>query len=181
VPDASLNWQRTTFRVSRDDITRPAPSRIPFQRDRLRVILAPMPSDPKLEMLHRIPLFERFGKAELERLGQLADAVDVPDGNVLMREGDLGSQMFIVASGRVRIDRDGENVTELGPGDWFGEMALLSEGRRSATATATEPSRLLVLAHREFHALMDENPAVRSAVFDCVADRLRQLETGSAH
>jgi CRP-like cAMP-binding protein len=140
-----------------------------------------MPSDPKLDMLHRIPLFERLGKTELSRVAQLADEVDVPADRVLMRQGDLGSQMFVVASGRVRIERDGENLAELGPGDWFGEMALVSEGNRSATATAVEPSRLFVLAHREFHSLMDENPGVRSAVFECVADRLRKLEAGSAH
>lgn len=140
-----------------------------------------MPSDPKLDMLHRIPLFERLGKSELRRVGQLADAVDIPADRVLMRQGELGSEMFVVASGRIRIERDGEQLAELGPGDWFGEMALVAEGNRSATATAVEPSRLFVLAHREFHALMDENPGVRGAVFECVADRLRKLEAAAAH
>lgn len=132
--------------------------------------------ESKQDLLHRVPLFERLGRKELERLGQLADDIDAPSGRVLMRQGDHGSEMFVISSGRVRIDRDGETIAQLGPGDWFGEMALLSEGSRSATATTEEPSQLFVVAHREFHALMDEMPSVRVAVFECVADRLRKLE-----
>jgi CRP-like cAMP-binding protein len=140
-----------------------------------------MSSDPKLDLLHRIPLFERLGKSELGLVAQMADEVDVPAGRVLMRQGDLGSQMFVIAEGRISIERDGKTLSDLGSGDWFGEMALLSEGPRSATATATEASRLFVIAHREFHSLMDQMPTVRGAVFDCVADRLRSLEAGAAH
>jgi CRP-like cAMP-binding protein len=140
-----------------------------------------MPSDPKRDLLHSIPLFAGLGNAELERLSQLADEVDVPAGRQLMRQGDLGSQMFVIADGGVRIERDGATIADLGGGDWFGEMAVLSEGTRSATATASEPSRLFVIAHREFHSLMDEMPMVRRAVFDCVADRLRKLEAGTTH
>lgn len=140
-----------------------------------------MPPDPKLSLLQKIPIFSRLGKSELLRLGQLADEVDVPAGRVLMRQGERGAEMFIIASGRVGIDRDGQHVAELGPGDWLGEMAILAEGERSATATTSEPCRLFVLAHREFHALMDDYPAVRSAVLACVAERLRQLETSAPH
>jgi CRP-like cAMP-binding protein len=140
-----------------------------------------MASDPKLDLLHNIPLFARLGKSDLKRLGQLADEVDVAAGKVLMREGEFGSEMFVVASGRIRIDQNGEKITELGPGDWLGEMALLSEGRRTATATVTEPMRAFVVAHREFHALMEEMPSVRAAVFDCLADRIRGLENEKAH
>lgn len=135
-----------------------------------------MASDPKLDMLHTIPLFARLNRDDLRRLGQLADRVDVPAGRVLMREGDTGAEMFVIESGRARVDRGGARLTDLGPGGWFGEMALLSEGTRTATVTTTEPSTLFVLAHREFHALMNEFPSVRSAVFDCLADRLQKME-----
>lgn len=140
-----------------------------------------MSADPKLELLHSIPLFERLGKPELQRLGQLTDETEAPSGRVLMREGEFGAEMFVIVSGRVAIDRDGERLAELGPGELFGEMAILSEGRRTATATALEPARLLVVAHREFHALMDEMPSVREAVLACVADRIRQLEPAASH
>ena len=140
-----------------------------------------MPSDQKLDLLHSIPLFARLGKADLQSLGKLADEVDVPAGRVLMREGEPGSEMFVIVSGRVRIDRGGETIADLDEGDWFGEMAILSEGDRTATATVTAPSRLFVVGHREFHSLMDAMPSVRTAVFECVADRIRKLEAPAAH
>ena len=140
-----------------------------------------MASDPKLDLLHSIPLFARLGKSDLKRLGQLADEVDVKAGKVLMRQGEFGSEMFVVVSGAVRVEQNGETINELGPGAWLGEMALLSEGRRTATVTTTEPTRAFVVAHREFHALMDEMPSVRAAVFDCLAERIRKLDTDTAH
>lgn len=136
-----------------------------------------MAIDTKIDLLRSIPLFARLNRGELDRVAQLADDVDVPSGRVLMREGDSGAEMFVIAEGRARVERNGQEIADLGPGDWLGEMALVSEGERTATATTTEPTHLLVVAHREFHALMDEMPSVRSAVFDCVADRIRKLET----
>ena len=135
-----------------------------------------MPSDQKLEILRAIPLFAGLGSADLTRLGQLADEVDVPQGRVLMREGEPGNQMFVIFNGRVSVERGGRGVKELGPGDWFGEMALLSEGTRNATVTASEPSRLFVVAHQDFHTLMDDVPAVRNSVLDCMAGRLREVD-----
>ena len=138
-------------------------------------------ADSKREMLQGVPLFAGLGNREMDRVTQLADEVDVPAGRVLMRQGDVGNEMFVIVSGRVLVERDGSTVNDLGPGDWLGEMALLSEGQRNATATATEPARLFVVGHRDFHALMDEMPTVRAAVFDCVADRIRKLDSAEAH
>jgi voltage-gated potassium channel len=98
-----------------------------------------------------------------------------------MREGDYAAEMFVVTSGRVTVQQGDRTVKELGPGSWFGEMALISEGKRSATVTTTEPSTLFVVAHREFHALMDEMPKVRTSVLDCLADRLRKVEPDAAN
>lgn len=140
-----------------------------------------MTSDPKLALLRAVPLFARLGPAEMQRVGQLFDDIEVPAGKVLMRQGELGAEMFVVSSGRLRAERDGRQLGEHGPGGWVGEMALLGEGRRTATVTAVEPSRLFVIAHREFHSLLDGMPAVRQAIYECVADRIRQLETSAAH
>jgi CRP-like cAMP-binding protein len=140
-----------------------------------------MPSDPKLDLLRSIPLFERLRKSDLQRLGQLADEVDVGADRVLMRQGDYGREMFVIISGHVRVERDGSHIRELGPGSWVGEMALLSEGLRTATVTTTEPSRLFVVGHREFHALMAEVPSVRMAVYESLAQRIRGMEQSTAH
>jgi CRP/FNR family transcriptional regulator, cyclic AMP receptor protein len=138
-------------------------------------------ADPKLDLLHSIPLFSRLSRSDLELLGKLTDEIEVPAGRVLMREGESGSEMFIIASGHVGVEHGGKTIAELGPGDWLGEMAILSEGTRTATATATEPMRAFVVAHREFHSLMDKMPSIRAAVLDCVAERLRRLEADTAH
>ncbi len=132
-----------------------------------------MATDPKLELLSKVPLFNRLGKRELQQLGALADEVDVSAGKVLMRQGETGAEMLVISSGRVRVERDGREIAELGPGSWVGEMALLSEGPRTATVTTLEPATLFVLAHREFHSLMNAMPSVRDSVLECVADRIR--------
>jgi CRP-like cAMP-binding protein len=139
------------------------------------------PQDPKLALLKSIPLFARLGSRELERLGQLFDEVDVPAGKVLMRQGQTGGEMFVVAGGRLAVERNGAHVADRGPGDVVGEIALLSEGPRTATVTATEPSRLFVLGHREFHTLMDEQPGIRLQILDGLAHRIRALEVDAAH
>ena len=113
------------------------------------------PKDPKIEILKSIPLFSGLAGGELERIARLLDEVDVPAGKVLMRQGELGAEMFIVVSGRFTIERDGRTIAERGPGDSLGEMALLSEGPRTATVTADKgdagikivSSKLTVVAH----------------------------------
>jgi CRP-like cAMP-binding protein len=137
--------------------------------------------DEKLDLLRRIPLFGGFDKRRLERLGMLADEVDVPADKPLMRQGEIGSDMMVIVSGRVSVERDGHKLNTLGPGDFFGEIALLGGGPRTATVTSQEPTRLLVLTHREFHSLMDEFPEVASQVLTALADRIRRLEPDAPH
>lgn len=137
-------------------------------------------TDSKLEMLRNVSLFRTMSSKELAAVEQLADTVDVPAGHVLMRQDSSGGEAFVIASGGVRVERNGQEIAILGPGDVVGEMALLAEVPRNATATATEPSTLFVLAHREFHSLMDQSAEVRRCVFDAVADRLQRLEETTA-
>jgi CRP/FNR family transcriptional regulator, cyclic AMP receptor protein len=137
--------------------------------------------DMKRDMLRSVSLFETLSDRELAAVEQLADTVDVPAGHVLMRQGASGGEMFVIASGEVVVDRDGNEVATLGPGSVVGEMALLSEGPRTATVTTTEPSTLFVLAHREFHSLMHTSAAVRDCVFKAVAHRIREVDEDRAH
>jgi CRP/FNR family cyclic AMP-dependent transcriptional regulator len=82
----------------------------------------------------------------------------------------------VILEGSVAVTRDGKALATLGPGDYLGEIALLDDGPRTATATAETGARLLVLAHREFHSLIDEYPDVRSAVLQSLAERVRRLD-----
>lgn len=135
-----------------------------------------MARDEKLDLLHSMPLFARFDRHHIERLGMLTDEVDVPAGKVLIRQGDSGDDLMIVVSGQVGVDRGGERINQLGPGDFFGEIALIQRGPRTATVTAEAPTRLLVVNHRDFHALIEEFPQVAAQVLQTLAQRLRTLE-----
>jgi CRP-like cAMP-binding protein len=137
--------------------------------------------DEKLDLLHRIPLFNSFDNRRLERLGMLADEVDVPAGKVLMRQGEIGSDMMVIVNGSVSVERDGSRLNTLGPGDFFGEIALVDGGPRTATVTAEEPSRLLVITHRDFHSMMEEFPEVADQVMNALANRVRHLEPEAPH
>lgn len=139
-----------------------------------------MAADGKMEALHSVPLFSDLRPRDLEQVAQLADEVDLPEGHVLMRQGDTGSQMFIIVSGEAKVERNGRELATVGPGSVLGEMAIVAEGPRVATATLTKPSHLFVLAHREFHSLMESQPAVRDCVLTEVARRLRNLEPDKA-
>jgi CRP/FNR family transcriptional regulator, cyclic AMP receptor protein len=137
--------------------------------------------DEKIDLLRTVPLFAELGNRELERISTLADIVDLPADRPLMTQGQHGAQMFILVSGRARVERDTQPINEVGPGEVIGEIALLDGGPRTATVTLTEPSRLLVLARREFQALMDEFPDIRLRVLEAVARRLRSLDVEGLH
>jgi CRP/FNR family cyclic AMP-dependent transcriptional regulator len=140
-----------------------------------------MARDEKLELLRTVPLFGGLSNRELQRIGELADEVDLPAGRVLMRQGEYGSEMLIVVDGSAEIERDGAVIAERGAGEVLGEIALLDGGPRTATVTLTRDSRLLVLGRREFQAAMDELPEVRLRVLEAVAHRLRTLDASSIH
>jgi CRP/FNR family transcriptional regulator, cyclic AMP receptor protein len=135
-----------------------------------------MARDEKLDHLRRVPLFARMGSRELERLGQLADEVEVGLDEVLAEQGHVGHEFFVVLEGRVMVLDGHRPVATLGPGEFFGEIALVESRPRTATVRAEGIVRLLVIGHREFHALMDEFPTVRAAVMDALAERLRTTE-----
>jgi CRP/FNR family transcriptional regulator, cyclic AMP receptor protein len=137
--------------------------------------------DEKLDLLHRIPLFNGFDRTRIKRLGELADEVEVPPGKVLMRQGEEGEDMMVIVRGRVAIERDGGRLNTMGPGDFFGEIAMVAHGPRTATATTEEPSTLLVVNHRDFHSLMEEFPEVADQVLHALAQRLRNLDPDSCN
>lgn len=140
-----------------------------------------MAKDEKLELLRRVPLFSRLGRNELVRVGMLADEVDLMKGRVLMREGERGEEMFVVVEGRATVERGGTVVATRGPGEFFGEIALLDGGPRTATVTLAADSRLLVIGRRGFQALIHEFPDIRMQVLEALAHRVRSAEPETAH
>lgn len=140
-----------------------------------------MSKDAKLALLRQVPLFAGLDGRQLERLGMLADELELPEGRTLMRQGEIGNEMMVLVDGSVRVERDGRVLGERGPGETLGELSLIDHGRRTATVTLTAPSRLLVVGHREFHTLMDEFPEVKMRVLETLASRLRTLDTDRCH
>src|SRR5512146_1461608 len=103
----------------------------------------------KLDLLHRVPLLSGLSRSNLEEVGRLADEIDVRAGEVLTREGTAGDTFYLIVDGTVRIDREGQVIRHLGPGDFVGEIALVDDGPRTATATCESACRLFVIGHRE--------------------------------
>ncbi len=136
-----------------------------------------MATDDRLALLRSVPLFRGLGRREIERLGELADEIDVPDAQVLTRQGESGQEFFVVLSGHVTVARDGQRLARLGPGQFLGEIALIDGRPRTATATADGPARLLVLNHRAFDSLLDEFPTISRQVVQALVERIRRTVT----
>ena len=126
----------------------------------------------KIDLLKRVPLFSSCTKSELRELARNSDEIDLKDGAVLTREGRPGREFFILVDGTARVSRNGRKLTDLGGGDWFGEIALLTDAPRTATVTATSPVRTLVLTSRAFKAVVETMPSVALKVLASVGDRL---------
>jgi len=126
----------------------------------------------KIELLKKVPLFAGCSKAELRELAMVADELDLREGRTLVREGRPGREFFILLDGSVRVSRDGRKLSDLGAGDWFGEIALLTDTPRTATVAATSPIRVLVITDRSFRRVVERMPAIALKVLATVSDRL---------
>ena len=138
-------------------------------------------TDEKLELLRRSPFLAGLSRKDLEEVGRLAEEIDLPAGKVLMHQGDVGREFYVVVSGTVDVVRDGKLVRTMGPGEFFGDISLVTERPRTATVTVTSDARFLVLGHREFHSLMEQFPSIRLGVLESIANRLRALAPDSVH
>ncbi|MEO5884569.1 MAG: cyclic nucleotide-binding domain-containing protein [Candidatus Limnocylindrales bacterium] len=137
--------------------------------------------DQKLDLLARVPLLAGLGRKDLEHVGQICDEVDLPAGRVVAKQGDHAAEFFVVVDGQVSVDRDGQHLRDLGPGDFFGELALLAHIPRTASVTCTSACRFLVLGSREFKTLLADHPAIQNAVLKAVAQRVATLEPDHPH
>ena len=126
----------------------------------------------KIELLKRVPLFAGCSKKELARVATLADEIDFRPGKRLIREGEPGREFFILVDGSAEISRKGKPIDTAGPGDFFGEMALLADQPRNATVTTTSDVDALVVTARSFRDLIGDSPLIALKVMRAVAERL---------
>ncbi|MGH9036380.1 MAG: cyclic nucleotide-binding domain-containing protein [Acidimicrobiia bacterium] len=129
-----------------------------------------------LEHLAKVPLFAGCSQAELRALARRTTDIPVPAGSVLVTEGHLGYEFFVIAEGRAKVSRAGRKVGELGAGDFFGELALLERVPRNATVTAISDMEAIVLTRADFDSALAEAPGMARKLMVGMARRLRELD-----
>lgn len=140
-----------------------------------------MTKKEKADLLGRVELFSRTSK---RTLGLIADAVvevEFPAGGYIVRQGEIGTGFYLVASGRVRVVRGGHALATMGPGEFFGELSVLDQAPRMAHVIAVEPTTCLALPSWEFRKLLEKNPKIALGVLKVLAQRLRDMAHHPRH
>ena len=126
----------------------------------------------KIELLKRVPLFYSCSKRELGEIAMLADELDLPKARNLTKEGTAGWEFIVLIEGEADVVRKGRVVNELGPGDFIGEIALVSGKPRTATVRTRGPARILVVTASGFRTLMHDVPSIQDKVLAALAARI---------
>jgi voltage-gated potassium channel len=126
---------------------------------------------PTPEELATIPLFAGLSEEQLRAAAGWFDVQPTSEGVRVAGEGAAGYSFFVLAEGTATVTADGSQLRTLEPGDFFGEMAILGDGRRTATVTTTSPARLLVLFGTEFRELQKQLPDVAARIEAAMARR----------
>ena len=127
-----------------------------------------------LQYLKKVPIFSTLPRKELEWIARAVKERTYEPGAVIVKQGDPGVGFFLIAEGRVEVTHDGHKLREMGPGEFFGEMALMEERIRTATVTAKERTRCLQLVRWDFRAMLKENPELAVKMLEVVVSRLRE-------
>ncbi|GAC1539084.1 MAG: hypothetical protein NVS3B12_24950 [Acidimicrobiales bacterium] len=135
-----------------------------------------MARDNKLEHLGQVRLFSACNKKEIALIGKASDEVSVEAGKEIVTEGTQGHEFFLILDGEAAIKRKGRKVATIGKGQYFGELALLDKGVRSASVVAETQMRVLVLGQREFSGVLDEVPGLAHKLLVQMATRLRESD-----
>ncbi len=125
--------------------------------------------------LAQVPIFSECTKRELTIIGRAAKEVSHREATVIAREGERGVGLFLILEGQCKVSIGGKTKAKLGPGDFFGEVALLDGGPRTATVTALTPVRLVGITGWVFRGLLMEHPSIALKTLEAVAGRLRAV------
>ena len=126
----------------------------------------------KVDLIKRVPLFSKLSKAKLNELAMIADEIDLPKGKPLTREGERGREFFVLIEGEAEVRKGGRRVNTLGPGDFLGEISLITKVPRTATVTTSNPTRALVITDRAFAQLLRDSPDISQGVLEAMGERL---------
>ncbi len=123
-----------------------------------------------------LPIFAGCTEEQLAELDRLADEVHVEAGRTMMRQGELGQEFALIVDGEADIVKDGEVVARIGPGAYFGEVALLDSITRTASVVAATDLTLEVIDRRGFNTLLDDLPSLSRSMLKGMAQRMADLE-----
>ena|SRR5947207_15477887 len=126
-----------------------------------------------LEHFRGVPLFAGLSKAGLRAVVQAATEVDVAAGTTIVREGQTDRFLYVIVSGSAAVTQKGRRIRALGPGDFFGDLAFLDGGPRSATVSAVSPMTVMALSPREMDLVVRAEPGIALAILKTMAGRLR--------
>lgn len=126
--------------------------------------------------LGEVTMFRACSKADLRRIARAGDAYRFVAGEVLVREGQRGNELFVLVEGEAEVTRGGRHLARLGPGDYFGELAVLEPVARNATVTATADGESLIIGCRELGALLADVPALTRKLLVGMARRLHEAD-----
>jgi CRP-like cAMP-binding protein len=135
---------------------------------------------PTAEQLAEVPLFESLSTDELRAIATLSDLRQEDAGAILVGEGAPGYSLFVLQNGSASVTSGGETLATLGPGDFFGEIALLGEGVRTATVTASSPVTLVVMFGSDFRVFERDFPGASAAMRRAMADRLERARAAGS-
>lgn len=133
------------------------------------------------QTLARIPIFAECTKKELKQISKLVTPVHVPAGKALVKEGEPGRDFMIIAEGSAIVRRNGRKVATLGPGDFFGELAVLAGVPRTATVIAQTDMVVEAMNRAEFSSLLDESPSMAKKILIGAVRRLYENDQKSLH
>lgn len=138
-------------------------------------------NDRRVELLSEAPLLAGVDAAGIALIAERAVEVEFTPGQVIVRQGEVGTGFYLLVSGSVRVVRDGETIATIGPGDFFGELSILDGRPRVAQVVADAPTVCLALASWEFEAVVVAQPKVALAIMRGLAGRLRDLSDARRH
>lgn len=123
-----------------------------------------------------VPLFAGLSDDELDAVAHAATQLDYKAGKVLMREGELAHEMFVLVTGELEVTRDGEYIADIGPGGFAGELALVTNHHRNSTVTAKTDVSVLHIDGREFAGVLEAAPRIAVKLLPIIASRLATVE-----
>ena len=129
------------------------------------------------DQLANVPLFASLSKKDLQRVAKASTEVTFEAGKTLVDQGRTGHEFFLILDGTAVVRRNNRKIAELGPGQYFGELAILDRGPRSASVIANTDLRVLVLGQREFVGILDSVPGMAYKILTLMAQRLREADT----